>query len=224
MERAHEAEVDALQVRIAALTEPDWDRNTINAIQAAVTVGQFDRAEELMAELQESHLEVASIPAAEKQVRIRQMRAANALVHGDARRASEHVEAAAAVLAAFDPVNAAQFRNDAAVHMQEYAQRVGGGGIVEAIHLYRINLALLDRETYPEPWAETQLNLGNALLLHAVRASEWRRLLAEAVEAFRAALQVFTRMESPDEWTQTQIRPGQRPHGPGTPMRGDGRS
>ena len=208
MERAHQAEVDALRARIAAFTEPEWDRGTINAIQAAVTAGQFDRAEELMSRLEESHLEAASISAAEKQVRVRQMRAVNALVNGDARQAREHVEAAAAVLAAFDPINAADFRNEAAMHMQDYGERVGGGGIAEAIRLYRTNLAQLNRETHPEPWAETQHNLGNALLLHAVRSDERLSLLTEAIEAFHAALQVCTRTEFPDEWAQTQISLG----------------
>ena len=208
MERAHQAVVDALRAQIAALKEPEWDRETINAIHAAVSSGQFDRAEELMARLQEGHLGAASIPAAEKEVRIRQMRSANALVNGDAQQAREHVEAAAAVLAVFDAINAAEFRNDAAMHMQDYGERVGGGGIAEAIRLYRTNLDLLNRETYPEPWAETQHNLGNALLMHAVRSDERLSLLAEAVEAFRAAVQVSTRTEFPDEWTQTQISLG----------------
>ena len=208
MERAHRAEVDALQVRIAALTEPEWDRETVEAIQAAVTADQFDRAEELMAELQQSHLEVASIPAAEKQVRIRQMRAATALVNGDAHRAREHVEAAAAILAAFDPIEAAEFRNDAAMHIQDYGERVGGDGIGAAIRMYRTNLALLNRDTHPEPWAETQHNLGNGLLLQGVRSDDRLRMLAERSNPSHAALEVCTPTESSDDWTQTQISLG----------------
>ena len=112
------------------------------------------------------------------------------------------------MLAAFDPINAAEFRNDAATHIQDYGERVGGGGIAEAIRLYRTNLDLLNRETYPGPWGETQHNLGNALLLHAVRSDERLALLAQAVEAFREALQVSSHTEFPDEWTQTQISLG----------------
>ena len=208
MERVHRAEVEALRTRIAALTEPEWDRDTIEAIQAAVASDAFDHADALMARLQESHLEAASIPAAEKQVRIRQMRSAIALVGGDAHKASEHVETAAAILAEFDPINAAEFRNDAAMHMQDYAERAGGDGIVEAIRLYRINLPLLNPETHPEAWSETQHNLGNALLLLAVRSDDWLPLLGEAVDAFRAALQACTRTESPGNWAQTQISLG----------------
>ena len=208
MERAHRAEIDLLRTRIAALTEPEWDRDTIEAVQEAVSADQFDRAEELMASLQETHLEVASIPAAEKQVRIRQMRSAIALVNGNAHKASEHVEAAAAILAAFDPIAAAEFRNDAAMHIQVYSERIGGDGISAAIRMYRTNLALLNRETHPEAWAETQHNLGNALLLQGVRSDDRLRMLAEAVEAFHAALEVCTPTESPDDWTQTQISLG----------------
>ena len=208
MERAHRAEVEALRAQIAALTEPEWDKDTIEAVQEAVATDAFDRAEALMATLQDTHLQATSIPAAEKQIRIRQMRSVIALVGGNAHKASEHVEAAAAILAAFDPIDAAEFRNSAAVHMQDYAQRTGGDGMLEAIRLYRINLPLLNPETHPEAWSETQHNLGNALLLLGVRSDNWLRLLAEAIDAFRAALRVCTRTESPSNWAQTQISLG----------------
>ena len=208
LERAHQAEVDALRSQIDALTEPDWDRDAVKAVDEALTAKQFDHAEKLMAEMEESHLAAASIPAAEKHVRIRQFRAAIALVNGDAKTASKHVEVAVGIIALLDPVDALGFRNDAAMHMQDYGERVGGDGIVEAIRLYRINLEQLNRETHPEAWAETQHNLGNALLLHATRAEGGRELLAEAIEAFRAALQVCTRTAHPGNWAETHISLG----------------
>ena len=208
MERAHQAEVDALRAQIAALKEPEWDKDTIEAVQAALNTNQFDRAEELMARMEESHLAAASIPATQKQVRIRQLRAAIALVNGDARTASEHLEVAAGIIAPLDPEGAPGFRNAAAMHLQDYGERVGGGAIVEAIRLYRINLEQLNRETHPEEWAETQHNLGNALLLQGMRAEGALQLLAEAIEAFRAALQVCTREACPGDWAETQISLG----------------
>ena len=169
LERAHQAEVDALRAQIAALTEPEWDKDTIEAVETALAAKQFDRAEKLMAQMEEDHLVATSISAAKKQVRIRQLRAAIALVNGDAKMASEHVEVAVRIIAPLDSLDALKFRNAAAMHMQNYGERVGGDGIVKAIKLYRINLGQLNRETLPEPWAETQHNLGNALLLHGMR-------------------------------------------------------
>ena len=208
LERAHQAEVDALQAQIAALTEPEWDEHTVEAAQEAVKANQFDRAEELMAEMEESHLVAASIPAAQKQVRIRQLRAAIALVKGDAKTASSHLEAAAGIIAPLDPESVPEFRNEAAMRLQEYGTRFGGDGIVEAIRLYRINLGKLNRETHPEAWAETQHNLGNTLLFHGVRAENGLLFLAEATQAFQAALQVCTRAAHPGNWAETQISLG----------------
>ena len=208
IERAHQAEIDGLQAQLSALTEPEWDQNMIKAVQGALTEKRFDRAEELMAEIEETHLVATSIPAAEKQVCIRQMRAAIALVNGDARKASEHLEKAAALISTFDPVEAAEFRNDGAMHMQDYGERVGGDGIVEAIELYRINAGQLNCETHPEAWAETQHNLGNALLLHGMRSKDGLQLLVEAIEAFRNALHVCTHEAHPGNWAKTQISLG----------------
>ena len=56
---------------------------------------------------------------------------------------------------------------------------------MEAIKLYRLNLAQLNRDT--DPWEETQFNLGNALLMHGMRTEEGLQLFTEAICAFRAA-------------------------------------
>ena len=147
LERAHKAEVDALRTRINALSGPEWDKDILNAVDEALTAKRYDRAGELMAGMDQTHLADASIPAAEKLVRIRQFRAAIALVSGDAKTASEHVEAAVSVLAPLGPVDALEFRNDAAMHFQDYGERIGGDGIVEAIQMYRRNLEQLNRES-----------------------------------------------------------------------------
>ena len=207
MERAHEAEVEALRSRIDALTAPEWDRNVLNAVDNALTAKRYDVAADLMEGMEESHLAGTSIPATAKLVRIRQLRAAIALVSGDAKTASEHIEAAVGVLAPIDPLDALEFRNNAATHFQDYGERVGGDGIVEAVRMYRRNLEQLDRETHRDEWAETQHNLGNALLIHGRRAGELQKLQA-AIQAFRAALQVCTPESDPNNWAQTQISLG----------------
>ena len=56
-----------------------------------------------MAKMEESHLAAAALPAAKKQVRIRQFRAAIARVNGDARTASAHLEVAAGIIASSTP-------------------------------------------------------------------------------------------------------------------------
>lgn len=203
LERGHEAEADALRAQIEALTEPEWDRDILNAVNDALNAKQYDRAQELMAEMEESHLAAEAIPAAKKQVQIRQFRAAIARVNGDARTASAHLEVAAGIIASEDPESVPEFRNAAAMHLQDYAARAGGNGIVEAMRLYRINLGQLNRETHPEAWGETQFNLGNALLLHGTRAEDGLHLLAEAIAAFQAALQVCTRTAHPGDWAET---------------------
>ena len=208
LERAHQAEVDALRTRIAALTEPEWDKRTVEAVQEALKVKNFDHAEALMEGMEEGHLAAASILAAQKQVRIRQLRAAIALVNRDAKSASAHLEVAAGIIASQDPESVPEFRNEAAKHLQDYAVRAGGDGLIEAISLYRLNLEKLNRKKHPEAWAETQFNLGNALLLHGTRSENGLQLLSEAIEAFRAALEICTPAVNPVDWAETQISLG----------------
>lgn len=203
LERAHEAEIDAVRARIDALIGPEWDRDVLNAVDDALNTKRYDRAGELMAEMEEAHL----MDATAKLVLVRQLRATIALVGGDAKTASEHIEVAVDVLAPHDPVSAMEFRNDAAMNFQDYGERIGGDGIVEAIEMYRRNLEQLNREALPEPWVETQHNLGNALLLHGMRAGDLRTL-DTAIEAFQAALQVCNRTTDPENWSQTQISLG----------------
>ena len=206
MERAHQAEVAALRGQIDALTHPEWNRDVLNAVDDALNANQYDRAEKLMAEMEQDHLAAASISSATKQVRIRQWRAVIALLNDDAKTARKHIEVAVGILTPFGLLNALEFRNDAAKNFQDFGQRVGGDGIVEAIKLYRLNLAQLNRDT--DPWEETQFNLGNALLMHGMRTEEGLQLFTEAICAFRAALQVCTRATDPNNWAETQISLG----------------
>jgi tetratricopeptide (TPR) repeat protein len=58
----------------------------------------------------------------------------------------------------------------------------------------------------PQDWAQTESNLGLALLDLGTRrgGEEGRKLLTEAVAAFRSALQVYTKADLPQDWDQTQ--------------------
>ncbi|MBC7950969.1 MAG: tetratricopeptide repeat protein [Rhodospirillaceae bacterium] len=84
----------------------------------------------------------------------------------------------------------------------------------------RMALAQLPREHVPEGWAQTQNNLGAALLRLGEREEGTARL-EEAVAAYRAALEVRTRDVLPLDWAQTQnnlgnalLRLGEREEGP----------
>jgi tetratricopeptide (TPR) repeat protein len=65
----------------------------------------------------------------------------------------------------------------------------------------------LTRERVPLDWAQTQNNLGNALLALGERESGTARL-EEAVVAFRAAVTERTRERVPLDWAQTQMNLG----------------
>jgi len=62
------------------------------------------------------------------------------------------------------------------------------------------------REDFPQDWAMTQNNLGNASSRQASasKGAERARLLAEAVQAFRDALNEYTRDEFPQQWVMAK--------------------
>src|SRR5207247_5838419 len=66
------------------------------------------------------------------------------------------------------------------------------------------------RDQFPQDWATTQNNLGNALEEQGTRAAgaESLRLLREAVAACREALKVRTRDQLPEKWAMTQYNLG----------------
>jgi len=91
----------------------------------------------------------------------------------------------------------------------------------KAVEAYQAALEELTRDRVPLQWANTQCNLGSALMALGER---WREIgkglgrpdiiesetarLEEAVEAFRAALEELTRDRVPLQWANTQIRLG----------------
>ncbi|GAB4208753.1 MAG: hypothetical protein Fur006_67940 [Coleofasciculaceae cyanobacterium] len=63
-------------------------------------------------------------------------------------------------------------------------------------------LQVYTRETFPEQWATTQNNLGNAYgdRIHGDRAENLER----AIASYEAALQIRTREANPEKWAMTQ--------------------
>jgi tetratricopeptide (TPR) repeat protein len=79
----------------------------------------------------------------------------------------------------------------------------GTARLEEAVAAYRLALEEGTRERVPLEWAQTQTNLGNALLMLGERESGTARL-EEAVAAYRLALEESTRERVPLGWAQTQ--------------------
>ncbi|MDT9186888.1 MAG: CHAT domain-containing protein, partial [Limnospira sp. PMC 894.15] len=75
-----------------------------------------------------------------------------------------------------------------------------------AIGCYQVALEVYTRTAFPEDWARTHNNLGNAY---------WRRIrgeradnIEEAIRCCQAALEVYTRTAFPESWARTQMNLG----------------
>ncbi len=75
-----------------------------------------------------------------------------------------------------------------------------------AVVAYRAALQVRTREQLGQQWAETQNNLGNALVEQGFRigGEAGQQLLSEAEAAYCAALQVRTREQLAQQWAETQ--------------------
>jgi tetratricopeptide (TPR) repeat protein len=81
----------------------------------------------------------------------------------------------------------------------------------QAIDAFREALKVRTQQDLPQPWAETQNNLGSALddqaaVLDQAHGSKGAvtDLLKQAVDAFREALKVYTEKNQPLQWAATQ--------------------
>ncbi len=72
-----------------------------------------------------------------------------------------------------------------------------------AIEIYHRALGLVGREQSPLDWAETKLNLGDALLLLG-ESNKDSKSMREAVEAYLAALEEWTLDHTPLDWAKAQ--------------------
>ena len=210
LERAHRAEIDALLQKVDALAEPEFDLDDVRAVYAALSVQNYNRAQTLLAAMEEAQIQGKVHPAQTTQVRIRTLRAEVSLLNGDTSSAVEHFEAAATLRESFDPGQGPHLRNDAGQRLSSYAAQFGGDGVARAIDLYRANLKHWTRENNPEEWAGTQHNLANAFVrLSMIETDEIAfRHLAEAESLYQAALTVRTRKTLPADWATTQFNLG----------------
>ena len=79
---------------------------------------------------------------------------------------------------------------------------------LSAIERYRALVELRPRNAFPDDWAMTQNNLGEALRVLGQWWESGTARLEEAVSAYRSALQVFIRERVPLQWAMTQSNLG----------------
>ncbi|MGB0853732.1 MAG: helix-turn-helix domain-containing protein [Pikeienuella sp.] len=197
----------ALTARMADLRKMDARMdNLLSAAEAALAAGDFDGADDRLADAEEMQQAERTLVEVQKQAAIRTQRADNALLRGDAGRAYEHFAAAAGFVVPFAAVAAAEMRHVFFVRLYNHALRFSGPGFEGAAALSRENLKTYPREGDPQNWAMTQNNLAIALCDQAARVEgeAGAALLAEAVTAYRAALEVRTRADHPVAWAMTQ--------------------
>jgi tetratricopeptide (TPR) repeat protein len=175
-----------------------------NAAAQALEAGQFDRADELLDQLQK--LEDAALEATQLQrantsaqrglLRMAQLQYRNAARYfADAARhvPPEHTE-----------VRLGYLDQEAGALYREGDERGDNEALAAAIESYGVVLTILSRESLPLAWAATQNNLGNALATLGVRETGTARL-EKAMAAYSAALSECTRERAPLQWASTQL-------------------
>jgi len=175
-----------------------------NAAARALEAGQFDRADELLDQLQklqdaaleQRQLERASTSAQRGQLAMARLQYRNA--------ARYFADAGSHVPPEHSEVRLGYLDQEAGALYREGDERGDNGALAAAIDRYGVVLTILSRETLPLAWAATQNNLGNALATLGVRENETARL-EKAVAAYRAALGECTRERAPLQWASTQL-------------------
>ena len=79
--------------------------------------------------------------------------------------------------------------------------------LVRAENVYRTLVEKIPRETEPESWATSQVNLGRVFARKASRATTKEIVIAQlqnAIAAFRSALEVYRLDQHPVAWASTQ--------------------
>ncbi|NEO33118.1 MAG: CHAT domain-containing protein [Symploca sp. SIO3C6] len=90
--------------------------------------------------------------------------------------------------------------------IQEFPMGSLADNIEIAFTGYQAALKIFTRKAFPDDWAKTQINLGNAYTDRIER--EKAQNLEDAIACYQNALEVFTRKAFPDDWAKTQINLG----------------
>jgi tetratricopeptide (TPR) repeat protein len=204
--------------RLAALNSDDPEvKAKVEEAEAAVKVGDYDRANRLLSAAEDADL--AAIRMAEDLERQAHGAADTRRLNAAATRATrgdinltrlDYLAAAGDFKAAADllPPSAFDKRGDYlnryGTALYRYGDEKGDNtALLQAIGVFKKALNEPLRERLPLQWAMTQNNLGAALWTLGQRESSTARL-EEAVAALRAALQEWTRERVPLQWAMTQ--------------------
>ncbi|MCC5898599.1 MAG: tetratricopeptide repeat protein, partial [Phormidium sp. BM_Day4_Bin.17] len=89
-----------------------------------------------------------------------------------------------------------------AIDIQQFPLGSRANNLEIAIVAYQAALDVRTRSAFPEQWAMTQNNLGNAYWsrIRGERADN----IEEAIRRYQAALEVYTRSAFPEDWAMTQ--------------------
>ena len=191
------------QVRPSPDDEPNAAEIKSEAAHA-LKAGQFDRADELLDQLQkmqdaaleQRQLERASTSGQRGQLAMTLLQYRKA--------AGYFADAAMHVPAERSEVRLGYLDQEAGALYREGDERGDNGALAAAVKRYGVVLTILSRQTLPLAWAATQNNLGNALATLGVRENGTARL-EKAVAAYSAALSECTRERAPLQWASTQL-------------------
>ncbi|WP_298374735.1 tetratricopeptide repeat protein [Azospirillum sp.] len=194
--------LDALQ-----LDSPD-DPQRLSDARAAIEQGEYDRADQLLATIEEEQAaahataQANADALARRQAATRVERARLSKLRLDHRAAADHFLAAANLLPAGDTEARGNRLTDSADALRHHGEERGDNDALRrAIARYRE--ALPPHARHPALWGRIQNNLGDALRVLGERESGTGRL-TEAVEAFQNALREHTQERVPLEWAATQ--------------------
>lgn len=183
------AEVEALRRRA---------RDALDAGDLPAAAARLAEARALLREARER--------MAEKEAMVLGEEAGVALLRGDYSTAVAQRQEAARLVAHNPLLERGQRLAEANTLFRWGELRGGQGHLQQAVAAYKVALALSPRGERPLEWAQSQNNLGNALLTLGERGDN--AALRGAVAAYEAALEELPRERVPHDWAVTQINLG----------------
>jgi uncharacterized caspase-like protein len=192
---------DAEINRLSALAEEALANGALDAnvqfreaarARFAAIAGTLDTVE---AELKARRLEGGAVLA--------QLAEAYAL-KGDYRAAAENYGEAFRQVEKWDAAKARDYkRKEADAWFSRGDAQADNAALGRAIATFGVALAMTPRDTWPDEWALTESNLGNALFVRGLRDADTANL-ERAVAAYRAALEIRSRDRVARDWAKTQ--------------------
>ncbi len=196
-----------LEKRLKQLTQQDERLSNIAAaIAAAMEAGDFDKADDLLADAEDIQLEHKTLVEVRKQAKLRTERAQIALFKGDADKAAKFFTQAANFFSPFDTDEDVQALRVASSALYEHGLRYGRTGLSRAIDLKRAEIAHDHASTDPLKVAAAQNELAVFLQNQATRVGgkEGEKLFEQATISYKKALTIYAKFADLFEWAMTQ--------------------